>query len=68
MKKTLALLLVVLGILAFAFGDIWAPSALALLPDQGAGPWLELFLPFLPMALIIAGALLYRPQRRTREK
>jgi len=63
-RALVAILLVATGLSMFAFGQVWAPAALRWLPDTGAGPWLELFVPFLPMVLIIAGAVLYRPRRR----
>lgn len=68
MRNLVAGLIIVTGVGFFAFGSLWADRVLSSLPQNEAAPWLELFVPFLPMALIIAGALLYRPQRRTREK
>ena len=59
-RALVAAALVVTGALMFAFGNAWAPAALEALPDNAAGAWLELLLPFLPMAMIIAGAVTYR--------
>lgn len=59
-----AMLLVATGLSMFAFGRLWAPAARGWLPDGDAGPWLELFVPFLPMVLIVAGAVIYCPRRR----
>jgi hypothetical protein len=59
-RTLVAAALVVTGTLMFASGNAWAPAALDALPDSAAGAWLELLLPLLPMAMIIAGAVTYR--------
>jgi hypothetical protein len=51
--------LVVSGLVLIVFGNAWAPAAFDLLPDSEMGLWLELFVPFLPMALIGIGAVIY---------
>lgn len=62
--RLLAAACVAAGVVLFAFGNLWAPAALAWLPDNGAGPWLELLLPFLPMIPVAAGAMLFRASRQ----
>lgn len=63
-RTALAALLVLAGIGLFLFGHRWAPLALALLPDSPAGLWLELLVPFLPMAFVAGGAYLFVSDRR----
>ena len=60
--------LVAAGLATFALGHVWAPTALDRIPDSALGPWLELFVPFLPMALITAGAVTYLPRRSDKTK
>ncbi len=58
LRVTVATSLILIGFGMFALGHTWAPRALDLLPDTPAGFWLELIVPFLPMAFVGAGALL----------
>ena len=55
------------GFSLFAFGGAWAPAALELTARLPYGAWLELLLPFLPMAVIGLGVviLLLGGTRRT---
>jgi hypothetical protein len=58
MKLLLAAVLVLVGLYLIAFGHQWAPHALEYLPDTEFGFWVELIVPFLPMAFIGTGAAL----------
>ena len=58
LRVTVATTLILVGLGMFALGHTWAPLALAVLPDTPPGFWLELVVPFLPMAVVGAGALL----------
>ena len=58
LRVTVATSLILVGFGMFALGHTWAPRALELLPDTPPGFWLELIVPFLPMAFVGAGALL----------
>ena len=58
LRVTVATSLILFGFGMFALGHTWAPRALELLPDTPPGFWLELIVPFLPMAFVGAGALL----------
>lgn len=46
-----------LGVFMIAYGNSWAPMALGLLADTTFGGWVELFVPFLPIAPLYAAAL-----------
>ena len=50
--------LVLSGLVLIVFGNAWAPTAFDLLPDSEMGLWLELFVPFLPIALIGIGVVM----------
>lgn len=52
-----------LGLYLIAFGHVWAPGALDILPKSAFGGWLELFVPLLPMASLYAAALTARLPR-----
>ena len=54
-----SVLLAMMGAYLFAFGGTWAPLALEILPDTEFGFWLELIVPFLPMAFIGFAAVLF---------
>ena len=58
-KSLVAAALVLSGLYLVVFGNSWAPTALELLPDTEPGYWLELIVPFLPVALIGFGAALF---------
>ncbi len=64
LRVTLAATLILVGFGMFALGHTWAPRALELLPDTPPGFWLELIVPFLPMAFVGVGALLLAGGRR----
>lgn len=68
MRRSIAFVLAAAGIALFAFGGAWAPAALELVPDNEAGVWLELLIPFLPMAPIVAAAVVYRPPGKDRRR
>ena len=57
--------LIATGLFLAAFGNAWAPLALASLPASVLGGWLELIVPFLPMAFISSGAALFVATRMT---
>ena len=46
-----------LGVFMFAFGNTWTPMTLGLLADSTFGGWVELFVPFLPIAPLYLAAL-----------
>jgi len=46
------------GLVAIAFGSLWAPDTLELFASSSIGRALELFVPFLPILLITFGAFL----------
>jgi len=56
---SLSAALVLVGLYLIAFGHQWAPHALEYLPDTEFGFWVELIVPFLPMAFIGTGVALY---------
>ena len=58
LRLTTAATLILVGLGLFTLGHTWAPQALELLPDTSFGYWLELLVPFLPMAFVGGGALL----------
>jgi len=62
-----AVALVMMGLYLAAFGNAWAPIVLKRLPDSGIGAWLELIVPFLPMAFIGLGATLLVSARQARK-
>ena len=47
------------GLYMAVFGNAWAPIVFELLPASDVGDWLELFVPFLPMALIAVGVAIF---------
>jgi len=55
---TAGALAVVVGLVAIAFGSIWASGTLELFSRSSIGRALELFVPFLPIFLITFGAFL----------
>ena len=63
-KQALGAALVAAGLYLAAFGNHWAPMVLGLLPATYAGGFLELLVPFLPMACIGSGAVLLAARRR----
>ena len=56
---------VAIGLFLAAFGNAWAPLALASLPASALGGWLELIVPFLPMSFIGVGAALFVSTKMT---
>jgi len=52
------------GVYLIAFGSSWAPVALDVLSGSELGAWLELVIPFLPMACIGVAAFLYVSTQR----
>ena len=64
LRSALAVLLTLAGLALFMFGNAWAPSVLAFLPDSPVGYWLELLVPFLPMLFIGGGALVFAGFRK----
>jgi hypothetical protein len=49
---------VTVGLLALAFGSLWAPRALEFVSGSSISPVFETLLPFLPILLIASGAFL----------
>ncbi len=49
---------VVVGVLAIAFGSVWASGAMDLFASSAVGRVFESFVPFLPIFLIAFGAFL----------
>lgn len=58
-RMIVAIALVLTGLYLALFGNAWGSWAFELLPDSEFGSWVELIVPFLPMAFISAGAVLY---------
>lgn len=46
------------GIILIAFGNLWAPAVLRLLPANALGGWIELFVPFLPLIPVLTAVML----------
>jgi len=63
--KTAGTAAVALGLTGIAMGSLWAPGALDFVESNGIGWPLELFLPFLPIFLMAAGADLLARSRRS---
>jgi hypothetical protein len=57
-KRLIAATLISFGMVLLAFGNWWAPWFLSVLAAIPGGSWLELILPFLPMAVIGCGAVI----------
>ena len=66
-RLLIAVSLVMIGLYLAAFGNAWAPIAFELLEGSGIGAWLELIVPFLPMAFIGFGATLLVSARQARK-
>jgi hypothetical protein len=49
---------VAVGLVAIAFGSLWAPDTLELFASSSIGRALEILVPFLPIFLIMFGAFL----------
>jgi hypothetical protein len=58
-RRLIAVALVLAGLYLAAFGNAWAPIAFELLAGSEIGAWLELIVPFLPMAFIGCGIALF---------
>jgi hypothetical protein len=56
-------LLILAGLLLVGFGNSWAPFVLDTLPASELGLWIELVVPFLPIAIIGMGAALFTLKR-----
>jgi hypothetical protein len=56
--------MVALGLLALAFGSLWAPRTLALVYDNGISWPFDAPIPFLPIFAIALGAQLLVKSRR----
>ena len=65
-RWTVAAAAVIFGLFLAFFGNWWAPYALDLLADSVTGSWLELIVPFLPMAFVGLGALVLTYGRNQR--
>lgn len=66
-RTCISVAIVLAGLYLAAFGNAWAPTALAVLADSELGAWLELVLPFLPMLFVATGAvLLVSPYTRSK--
>ena len=65
-RLLIAVALVLIGLYLATFGNSWAPIVLELLPASELGAWLELIVPFLPMAFIGLGVALFASRRRAR--
>lgn len=55
---TAGVVAVAVGLVAIAFGSLWASDTLELFARSPIGRALELFVPFLPIFLITSGAFL----------
>jgi hypothetical protein len=53
-----------MGVFGFAFGSLWAPTALALFARNEVAQHFELVIPFVPIFLIALGAVLAARSRR----
>jgi hypothetical protein len=58
-----SVLLILAGLLLVGFGNSWAPFVLDALPASELGLWIELVVPFLPIAIIGMGAALLTLKR-----
>ena len=58
-RLLIAVALVLTGLYLAVFGNSWGPLVFALLPDSELGAWVELIVPFLPMAFIGLGAAIF---------
>ena len=58
-----ALWLTGIGLYLIFFGNFWTPLALGLLAGSTLGGWIELIVPFLPIPLLYAAALVATPAR-----
>ena len=58
-KPLVAVVMVLAGLYLAIFGNAWGPAVFDLLPDSEIGAWLELVVPFAPMAFIGFGAALF---------
>lgn len=67
MRRVLGIALLVAGSGLFVFGGTWSPAVLAWTAQAPAGEWLELFVPFLPMAVIAFGAVVLAGRRPHRD-
>ncbi len=66
-RLLIAVALVLMGLYLAVFGNSWAPLVFELLPASEIGTWLELIVPFLPMACIGLAAALFASRRRDRK-
>ena len=66
-RLLIAAALVLMGLYLAVFGNSWGPLVFELLPASEIGTWLELIVPFLPMAFIGFGAVLFTSRRRARK-
>ncbi len=66
-RLLVAIALIVMGLYLAAFGNAWAPIAFDRLEGSELGAWLELIVPFLPMAFIGLGATLFVSARQARK-
>jgi len=57
LKRAVVTMLIGLGVYMVSFGGSWGTLALDLLPDSIFGRWIELFVPFLPIAPLYGAAL-----------
>jgi hypothetical protein len=62
-RRLIAAALVLTGLYLAVFGNTWAPPVLELLAGSEMGAWLELIVPFLPMAFIGFGAAVFSSRR-----
>ena len=63
-RRLVATASIAMGLYLFVFGNAWAPLVLDWLPDSELGGWLELIVPFLPMAFILFGAAILSSRRQ----
>ncbi len=57
---------VIAGVLAIAFGSLWASRTMELFASSSIGRALETWVPFLPIFLIAIGAFLLVKSRQSR--
>lgn len=57
MLRSCGVATILAGIVAAAYGDAWAPQVFGWLPAGALGTVMEIFVPFLPIALVGLGVL-----------
>ncbi len=63
-KTLIAVAMILAGLYLVVFGNRWGPAVFESLSDSELGLWLQLIVPFLPMACIALGTALFVSHRR----